>query len=173
MSHEFGESFKRGQVHEADLDAYFGLTYFIEPATREQQRMGIDRIFTSVAGMSFSVEYKADVRAAETGNVAVETASVAEQDKPGWVYTSLAQVIVYYVPPHGYALWCDAMDLKRHASLWAQMYGVRDVPNRDYTTQIVAVPMAEFQQRTRPLVFPSIGHWLSTTATREEAQFRT
>jgi hypothetical protein len=118
--HTFDKSFEEAKLYEAELDKYFGVSYEIEEASRLQQSAGIDRIFIHrVTGAWYYVEYKTDHRTHETGNVFIETMSVDTADKPGWAYTSGAQVLVYFVPGYETAYRIDMMTIKRKLPQWS------------------------------------------------------
>lgn len=117
--HTFDKSFEGSKLYDAELDKYFGVAYEIRKATRDQERMGIDRIFVHrVTGTWYYVEYKTDHRTPDTGNVFVETISVDTADKIGWAFTSAAQVLVYFVPAYERAYRIDMMTVKRKLPAW-------------------------------------------------------
>jgi hypothetical protein len=118
--HTFDKSFEANHLYESELDKYFGVAYHITKATREEERKGIDRYFEHVnTGVCYSVEYKTDHKAAETGNVFIETKSVDTANKAGWAYTSLAQVLIYFVPAFERAYRTDMTAIKRILSTWS------------------------------------------------------
>lgn len=117
--HTFDKSYEAAKLYEDELDKYFGQAYELQKATRLEERRGIDRLFRHRAsGVCYSVEYKTDHKAHETGNVFVETMSVDTADKLGWAFTSTAQVLVYFVPQHETALRADMLTIKRKLCEW-------------------------------------------------------
>ncbi len=138
----FNEQHRIGARGEAVLDAFFAQRYTIRPASPEQQRLGIDRIFHKRNGETSRVEYKTDYTAARTGNAFIETVS---RDVPpprsGWVWTSTADRIVYYVPGLNEAYLLNPQDLSMHVNAFVTNYPVKVVPNPTYNTYGVLVPL--------------------------------
>lgn len=100
MTYDFQEQLDIGERGEKRLDKFFSRFYKIDPVPMDLQRLGVDRVFNN-NGIRFTVEYKTDLKACTTGNFFLET----EVDgKPGWLYSSVAQVVVYYIPPTAYVL---------------------------------------------------------------------
>lgn len=68
MLHHFRSSLATGEALEHKLDKMFAgrWNYRIEPATRDEQRSGIDRHFRH-GGKHWTVEYKADFGGVTTG----------------------------------------------------------------------------------------------------------
>lgn len=125
--HTFDKSFEKARLYEAELDKFFDGAYRLEHATMEQERSGIDRIFENRRSrVRYSVEYKTDHQAHETGNVFIETMSVDSADKKGWAFTSVSQVLVYFIPKLEYAMRADMLDVKRRLPEWIHRY--REVP---------------------------------------------
>lgn len=118
--HAFDKSFESNKHFEAELDKHFLPAYDIEPATREQERLGIDRFFEHrTTGVCYSVEYKTDHKTHETGNVFIETMSVDTAGRRGWAFTSTAQVLVYFIPGEEYAMRADMTEVKRGLPEWS------------------------------------------------------
>ena len=68
------EQLAQGEGAEARLDRHFAGRCIIQPATRAQQQVGIDRLFTHrQTGLTYTVEYKTDWTAGRTGNAFIET----------------------------------------------------------------------------------------------------
>jgi hypothetical protein len=98
---------------EAFLDDYFEARGFtIEKTTPHQERVLClgDRIF-SKDGTTWFVEYKSGIQTFYTGNIFLETISVDTAGKPGWVYTSRADYILYAALLNGVILvfWPDEL----------------------------------------------------------------
>lgn len=89
--------FRNGKEVEKFLDIHFrGKGFEIRETTYHEERvlhLG-DREF-SKDGKSFFVEYKSGIQTFHTGNVFLETVSVDTNGKPGWVYTSKANFVLY------------------------------------------------------------------------------
>lgn len=148
--HSFDKSFQTSKVYEAELDKHFGQAYEITDATRNEERSGIDRFFAHrISGVRYSVEYKTDHVTPRTGNVFVETTSVDTAGKLGWAYTSMAQVLIYYIPEHEYALRADMTTIKRQLPAWTT-YPEAPAWNKSrsgetYRTLGRLVPLEEFR----------------------------
>jgi len=146
-AYDFRERLQAGERGEAVLDALFTQWYRIAPATPAQQRHGIDRIFTSrESGAQIAVEYKTDSTASRTGNAFVETVSVDRAGKPGWAYTSTATYLMYYVPGDDLLYILTFAALRQQLPRWLATYPTRSIPNRDYATQGILVPLHEFER---------------------------
>lgn len=135
-----------GEGAEARLDRHFADRFDIVPANREQQRQGIDRIFTHrVTGTSYAIEYKTDWAAAHTGNAFIETISVDTKNIPGWAYTAQAEWLVYFVPKRLTIYLIRFTDLRTLLPHWrATCKPAPPIPNRGYCTHGILVPLAEF-----------------------------
>lgn len=149
-SYDFGQQLKVGAAGEAALDAYFGQWFNITPATDAEQRLGIDRHWASrLDSRLWTVEYKTDHTAKRTHNAFVETVSV-EGKRRGWVYTSQANWVIYYVPGGDYdlAYMLDISHIRRRVLReWERIYPVKPVQNtRGYITKGLIVPLHEFEK---------------------------
>lgn len=142
--HKFYDSLRIGEQFEEVLDTYFGQWFRIADATMDQQMMGIDRIFTKPTGARYSVEYKADIMAAETGNFAIETVSVltdeGELKKHGWALTSTAQLVMLYIPGKKVIYIVDMMKLRTKLPEWQAIYKEFTALNEGYSGKGVLVP---------------------------------
>src|SRR6185436_15012585 len=95
--YNFTDQLKKGKEAEAELDAYFTDVYSIAKVTLQDDKRGIDRVFTNrKSGRVFSVEYKTDFLAPTTGNAFVEIVAVSTTNKPGWAKTCEADYLVYW-----------------------------------------------------------------------------
>ncbi|MBK8035333.1 MAG: hypothetical protein IPK17_38675 [Chloroflexi bacterium] len=142
-TYRFQTQLQQGEQGEATLDAYFAQRYKITAATMAEQRRGIDRwFFNPTTGNRFSLDYKTDTRATQTGNVFVET---KHSDRPGWAYTSEADWLFYYLPDAWmvYVVGLPFLRAKR-LSGWAAQYPTRSAVNNSYTTYGLIVPLADF-----------------------------
>lgn len=147
MTYNFQVQLDIGEAAEKMLDAYFGAWYEITPATRQEQRQGIDRHYRERRGdRCLRVEYKTDYTARRTGNAFVETVSVDTQDKPGWAHTSTSDVLLYYIPGDELVYCIVLATLREQLPRWKREYPLRRVPNGSYHTHGLLVPLDEFEQ---------------------------
>lgn len=147
VEYDFNDKLKEGERYEGILDRFFARWYIIEKVHRELQRAGIDRIFTGKKdNMRFSVEYKTDIKAGETENIFIETVSVDKTNKLGWVFSSIAQRLIVFIPSTGEVFLAD-MNHLRDMKLkdWIQKYPKKSIPNDGYKTIGIPVPKTEFQ----------------------------
>ncbi|MCC6904200.1 MAG: hypothetical protein IT326_00050 [Anaerolineae bacterium] len=146
-AYDFDEQHEIGKRAEAFLDSIFmARGHLIQPATRGQQRLGIDRVFLRDGKVAL-VEYKTDNLAHRTGHVFVETISVDSEGRAGWAYTSTADFIVYYVPGNSIAYVIPVAVLREAVSDWAKRYPERSARNDSYATHGILVPLEEFAKR--------------------------
>lgn len=144
-TYSFVEQLEEGQHYESVLDDYFSQWYVIDHSSKGQQRKGIDRIFTLVQEPEkvTLIEYKADSKTQDTGNVFVETYSVYEMGKYGWAWTSTADVLVYLcIPDTIYMVYPHV--IRDHLDFWKRTYGEKSVKNKGYTSRGIPVPEIEF-----------------------------
>lgn len=144
MAYNFDEQNLQGAKGEAFLDSFFaGRGHTIQPATRGQQRLGIDRVFLWGGKMAL-IEYKTDFIAHQTGHVFVETVSVDTDDRAGWAYTSQADLLVYFIPGLRRIFVTPLEKLREQLDGWAAQYPSRPARNEAYSTHGLLVPIAEF-----------------------------
>lgn len=147
MKYSFRKQLRDGKKHERFLDDYYSTHFHIEPADREEERRGIDRWFTDRRnGNTYSIQYKADTTAARTGNAFVETVSVDAKNIPGWVHTCEADFIIYYVVGRGPAYVIRPADIRKRLKQWEVRFESRSIPNHDYNTIGLLVPLDEFER---------------------------
>jgi hypothetical protein len=94
-----------GRRGERVLDAVFGPEFLVVEATPAHQRQSIDRflIRRRDGREVHRVDYKCDVQAGWTGNLALEHVSVlraGRREALGWLHTTIADLVVFYVPAH-------------------------------------------------------------------------
>lgn len=146
MVYDFKAQLAKGDVGERFLDAFFAGGYDIRPATPQEQRQGIDRVFTNrQTGQVTRIEYKTDYAAARTHNAFVETMSVDTAGKAGWAYTSQADYVLYYVPGDGLIYVVALETLRQQLGRWCKVYPRRRANNHGYATHGIIVPLAEFE----------------------------
>lgn len=146
MRHSFAASLEAGEAGEALLDRYFGQWFRIETASQEEQRQGFDRTFTDLrTGKALRVEYKSDYRAHKTGNAFIETVSVDTAGKPGWGFSSQADILAYLIVEDLLLYWCRMESLRERLPEWARRYRQVKVANRGYHTHGLLVPLRELE----------------------------
>jgi hypothetical protein len=146
-SYDMRQQLAKGEAAETYLDTLFRNQFAIRRATREEQRRGIDRIFTRYSDQKqFKIEYKADKTAARTGNAFVETVSVDTAEKPGWAVSCQSDYIFYYIVGPGPLYILRPADIRDRLGRWATKYPERRIPNRRYHTVGLLVPLDEFER---------------------------
>lgn len=145
--YHFDEQNVRGGKGEAFLDTFFAERgHYIQKATRGQQRLGIDRVFLKDGGV-VQVEYKTDLLAHRTGRVFIETISMDTNGKQGWVFTSRADVIVYFIPGLRMIVVVPPARLRGEVPRWEQTYPTRAAANEEYSTHGILIPIEEFERQ--------------------------
>ena len=146
--YDFRTQLAIGERYELQLDAFFGQwAVDIRPATAEEQRRGIDRVFTSRAtGAVDTMEYKADDKAGRTGNAFIETISVDTTGKPGWAVASQADYLVYLVTDPETIYLVRMRRLRTALPRWQAKYPTKVAQNIGYCTYGVLVPLHELEQ---------------------------
>lgn len=140
--HRFADCLARGRVAERAMDRHFGRWFHVAQVPRQDQRRGIDRRWSChQTGAVYTVEYKADWKACETGRAFLETWSVVEQQKPGWVVTSEAMLLAYYLPHAERVLVLDLATLKKALPEALERWPEREASSGGWTTRGVAVPV--------------------------------
>jgi hypothetical protein len=142
-TYDFDRQLAEGDRGETFLDAFFRARgHAIRRATLEEQRQGIDRVFTTPEGRVSRVEYKTDYLSAKTGNAFIETVSVDSQGKMGWALTAQADYLIYYIP--GRAIYVlPFMSLHWALPRWIRECPAKAAQNRGYATHGVLVPLEE------------------------------
>jgi hypothetical protein len=148
VAYDFATQLSKGEAAERLLDAHFATWFAITPASADEQRRGMDRWWTGrKTGQRFAVEYKTDYRAAQTGNVFIETVSV-DGAKPGWAFTSQARWLIYFTPGFGgeqvYMVVLE--DLRTKLREWRERWPEKTVQNQGYTSRGVIVPLREMER---------------------------
>ena len=146
-SYQMRQQLKKGEAAERWLDSRFVEEFHITTVTRQEQRQGIDRIFTRKSdGRKWAIEYKADKTAAQTGNAFVEIVSVDTYDKPGWALYCQADFILYYIIGIGPVYVLRPSDIRSKLTEWESQFQKRSVSNNDYNTIGILVPLSEFEK---------------------------
>lgn len=143
----FDDQLSHGEHGETFLDRFFSRWFRIEPATPEEQRRGIDRIFyNSRHRRTLTIEYKTDTAAARTGNAFIETISVDAIEKAGWVFTTEADILIYYIPGKSVLYVLRMAAVRSRLPFWLLTYKVREIPNLGYYTHGLLVPLDELER---------------------------
>ena len=157
MEHPWHETLAMERRGAAVMDAVFEPQFIIAKATRAHQRQGIDRfhICKKDGRIIYRVDYKTDWKAHQTRNIVLEHVSVrkgTERIKAGWVHTTVADLIVSYVPDDDTAYVMPIMEIR---NAWPDIQTVfplkrTSTPDRNggYYTDFYAVPI-EWLKRNR------------------------
>lgn len=153
MIYDFKQQLARGQSAEQWLDGFFSQWYITVPATMEQQRQGIDRIFVRKDNNdTYKIEYKTDWTAGKTGNAFVETVSVDTTNKLGWAYSSQSDYLIYYIPGDMLIYVIQFLELRNQLPRWCVEFRSRRIPNRGYYTIGLLVPLDEFERIAKEVI---------------------
>lgn len=151
-TYNFRDQLAIGEAYERRLDEHFqqALTISrIERASRAQQAAGIDRIWHTSSGATYTVEYKADDKAGRTGNAFIETVSVDTANKPGWAVASTAQLLAYMVTQPETIYLIEMTALRAQLPRWKRQYRTTYAQNDGYRTHGILVPLDEFERIAR------------------------
>jgi hypothetical protein len=148
----FAEQLAKGEQSECELDTLFAKWYDIIPATMDQQRQGIDRIFTRKDnGQVHKIEYKTDWTAGRTHNAFVETVSVSTTNKPGWVHSSQADYLIYFVPDDCLIYIIAFAKLRARLPFWKK-FKTASAENDGYSSTGILVPLGEFERIAKQVI---------------------
>src|SRR5574341_40246 len=151
--YDFDDQKLVGRRGESVLDDFFRQRgHTVLSATRGQQRVGIDRVFLRDGKMTL-VEYKTDLVAHRTGKVFIETISVDTDGKPGWAYSSQADLLVYFIPHQRVIYVMPLEHLRQQLPRWCDAYPTRPAQNEEYATHGILVPMEEFEKHATQVLF--------------------
>lgn len=119
----FNQQKRLGLHGEEILDSFFSRWYLIKEVPIELQREGVDRFFVPKRGeleFPYLVEYKTDFKK-DTGNVFLETHSVVRVGQPdirGWLYTSKADWLIYFLVEYETVLALSFPSLRESVLAW-------------------------------------------------------
>lgn len=141
----FHEQLSKGELAELTLDGWARERFGNEPvkATMPDQRRGIDRHVAGPDGTAYTLEYKADSQGHRTGKAFIETISVDAKGKPGWLFSSEADFVVYWLAGDGRGWVLDPDTLRERAWDWTRRFPVKVSSNPTYHSYGVLVPHAE------------------------------
>lgn len=152
-NYDFGKQLNIGAAGEAALDAFFVRWYVVIKATAEDQRRGIDRTFINrMSQKTFTVEYKTDSRAHQTGNAFIETETYPDRAQSGWAYTSQADWLFYFVPQTRTVYIVHLATMRTWLPKWEKSYPTRKIPNANYQTHGLLVPLDELRKCASEIV---------------------
>lgn len=145
MVHLFAESLAIEARWAPALDRWLGQYYRVVRSSLDDDRAGVDRWLTRPDGSVVGVDYKIDVRSAETGRYFVELISNDERGSPGWaVKPSRATFILFFTPPRDVVV-VDLDRLRAAVEIWKDQYRRRAAANKTYQTIGICVPRAEVE----------------------------
>lgn len=141
-TYTFDTQLRHGKVGEAILDKVFAGYFDISQLSLQEEREGRgDRLFRNPEG-EWTVEYKTEPRAQDTGNIFIETVSSDTGQKMGWVYKLKADRIIFLPLGYGRAYIVKPRLLKQAVlDDWPSKYRVRAAKNRGYWSYGLLVPV--------------------------------
>lgn len=147
-TYRFDKQLAIGEAWEQRLDQFFLARFRVRilPASMEEQRRGIDRLFVSQSGAQDTVEYKADSLAGHTGNAFIETVSVDTTGKPGWAISSQAKYLVYLVVDPETIYFISMQRVRAKLPRWKAIYKEVSAQNNGYKTLGLLVPLDELER---------------------------
>lgn len=149
---------QRGKAAEKVLDQWLVKTHRLWPATLGEAE-GIDRYAQHLlTGARYTLQYKADEKAAQTGNAFIETVSVrraGRQDLPGWAYSCFATLMCYMVvgPNQVYLIKKPQQAFSEVLPQWEAQYRSVSVPNKSWQTVGLLVPLEELAKVSQCILF--------------------
>lgn len=164
-SAKFTSALERGTRAETILDRFFSQRYTITPATHDEQVKGFDRHFgilrPSGQNDTFTVEYKLDQKAEQTGNFFPELwhTNIDGVHWGGWAFKSQADFLALYVPgdeslEFGACYWVAMPVFRSRLQDWAKKYRLVTTPadagkgkyGTPFTTIAPLVPLNELRR---------------------------
>lgn len=138
----------QGKADEREIDSLMSRRYQIQPVQLATEiDRGIDRYWTEKrTGLRYSVEYKSDRAALKTGNAFLETISNDQTKKAGWIYTTTAQIIVYYVPGQALLLLSGERLKQAIADGFIKGRRIGSAKNETYYSKGALVPLEELEE---------------------------
>ena len=148
--YDFKTQLAIGKEVEAALDTYFNKWYVVTPVTLDTEiNNGIDRIFTSrQTSQTKTVEYKADFKAYQTGNVYVELSVDSDSGyrKNGWALHSVADMMIYAVINGNKIITLyifEPLVVRNNIDKWKGQYRNVTCQNKGYHSKGILVPISE------------------------------
>jgi len=155
--HYFNDSLGFGKEGENFLNQFFaGRGFSVRSASRDEDRIRHIDAWLKPRNKSreISVQYKTDRESITTGNCFIEHVSVDAPDiKKGWIYTTEAEYLIYFIPPPTGIIYVARMaDVQSHFKQWATQSRLkrrwvanRDRQGHDYFTGGILVPRSLFE----------------------------
>jgi hypothetical protein len=142
----FGSDLQRGKAGEEVLDEFFRTWYTIEPVPLELEKVAdIDRLWTDALGRRWTIEIKTDDRAADTGRFFIETGGTTNP----WAKTSLAQLLIFYVPGWEMAWIIPMTTIRRMLPEWIERGEMETTMTTDvgapYRARGCTIPIGEVE----------------------------
>lgn len=139
--YKFSEQNALGQNGEGEIRAHFaamGIETFSVPLATN--KLGID-FWAIQSGVKIYFEAKTDSMTARTQNVFIETVSNSSTGKLGWLFSTRADFILYYVPEWAAYLKIPTPELRNFLT-FAPKYPIKHAKNHGYTSSGFLVPWA-------------------------------
>jgi hypothetical protein len=148
------ESRKRDGIRgEEAIYRHFSPDWIVTCVSRDLQKFGIDfRFVHKTKSIAYWIEVKTDYRAGKTGNAFIETVSCDARGTRGWALTSRADYLFYFLPDD---LLIYALQPPRLPALvreWTRRYRSVSVPNFDYNTRGILVPLHELETHAKQVI---------------------
>lgn len=142
MIHTWDDRKADGDKYEAEQDAHWSQHYRIESVGKATDRRGVDRIFHALKApiMRFTMQYKGDRKAHETGNLFLEILSNVEHGTAGGALKCDADTMSIYVPAERTFYWCSVPMLRVLLRVWVMQYPTGLAHNKGYDTKGILVP---------------------------------
>lgn len=139
----FHDQLAHGQRGEDALDRWVHQRFGTAPQPVElaQQRQGIDRQVGEL-----TVEYKTDSQGHRTGNGFIETISVDRTGKPGWLWTTQADWVIYWLPGDGRGWLLSPLAMRERAWEWTRRFRIKVSSNPSYHSYGLLVPLSELDE---------------------------
>ena len=149
--YKFDSQLEVGTTGANEAVSYLSKWYNWYPATQQDERNGIDGILECrKTKRRWATEIKTDWTAGRTSNVFIETVSVDKEGILGWAYTSLAQLLVYYIPSLRRVYIASMAAIKAQLCEWKNQYETKKIPNNGrygtYNTEGLLIPFAVFER---------------------------
>jgi hypothetical protein len=143
MTYRFGKQYRVGAIGAQMLDGYFQKLYRLLPATMQEEENGIDRVGFREDGTQVFLEYKTDVKADYSGRAFIEVVAYAHDlgQRPGWAYTTQADIIVYFLPFSNRLFLLRSRRLRSRMALYEAQYERVQVANAGWKTTGLLVPL--------------------------------
>ena len=153
--YDFRTQLTKGHLGEANIDkALINMGFKIKKVSVEEEKQtGIDRLMfatnskylCAVNNVITTVEIKTDEKAHFTGNFFIETHSSIKPPRRGWIYKSIAQLVIFYVPHERTAWVCNMFEVKHKIEVWNHKYESVPCYNNTHTSQGLKVPRIEIE----------------------------